>query len=262
MSRILVMGDIHGAYKGLKQALERCEFGYKNDTLIQLGDVVDGWSEIYECVEELLKINNLIAIRGNHDDWFRTWLKTGQHPCNFMQGGEGTVKSYCNQVDKIYSQKMSGGILTSLEPENIDIKHINFFYNKQQPYYYDKEREMLFVHGGFNRHHDIEDVIHNDEDVLMWDRDLWMAALSYGTIEPGDALIRPKFKNKNNFKEIFIGHTTTVNWKTDKPMNKANIWNLDTGGGFSGKVTIMDIDTKEYWQSDLVKELYPNEKGR
>ena len=28
------------------------------------------------------------------------------------------------------------------------------------------------------------------------------------------------------------------------------------------KLTIMDLDTQEYWQSDLVKELYPNEKGR
>ena len=28
------------------------------------------------------------------------------------------------------------------------------------------------------------------------------------------------------------------------------------------KLTIMDLDTQEYWQNDLVKELYPNEKGR
>lgn len=33
-------------------------------------------------------------------------------------------------------------------------------------------------------------------------------------------------------------------------------------GDIHGKLTIMDLDTQEYWQSDLVKELYPNEKGR
>lgn len=45
-------------------------------------------------------------------------------------------------------------------------------------------------------------------------------------------------------------------------MNRCNVWNLDTGSGFSGKLTIMDIDTKEFWQSDFVRELYPNENGR
>lgn len=45
-------------------------------------------------------------------------------------------------------------------------------------------------------------------------------------------------------------------------MRRCNVWNIDTGAGWSGKLTIMDIDTKEYWQSDFVKELYPDEKGR
>ena len=45
-------------------------------------------------------------------------------------------------------------------------------------------------------------------------------------------------------------------------MNRCNVWNLDTGGGWLGKLTIMDIDTKQFWQSDFVYELYPEEKGR
>ena len=77
-------------------------------------------------------------------------------------------------------------------------------------------------------------------------------------------------------KEIFIGHTATENWHNKPhykefdgtnhaitvPMNRCNVWNMDTGGGFNGKVTVLDIKTKEFWQSDLVKELYPDEKGR
>ena len=31
-------------------------------------------------------------------------------------------------------------------------------------------------------------------------------------------------------------------------MNAANIWNLDTGGGWYGFISIMDVDTKEVWQ--------------
>jgi len=43
------------------------------------------------------------------------------------------------------------------------------------------------------------------------------------------------------------------------PGQSRGVWNLDTGAGMSGKLTVMDIDTKEYWQSDLVTELYPEE---
>ena len=68
--KTFVMGDVHGAYKALKQCLERASFDYQNDCLIQLGDIADGGNEVYECVEELLKIKNLVAIKGNHDDWF------------------------------------------------------------------------------------------------------------------------------------------------------------------------------------------------
>lgn len=93
MNKTYVIGDIHGAYKALLQCLERSDFDYENDTLIQLGDVCDGWSETYECVEELLKIKNLIPIRGNHDAILLEWMSKGQHPWSWLQGGYGTKKS-------------------------------------------------------------------------------------------------------------------------------------------------------------------------
>ena len=54
----------------------------------------------------------------------------------------------------------------------------------------------------------------------------------------------------NNFFEIYLGHTPTLNWQESAPMNVFNVWNLDTGAGTSGKLSIMDIDSKEFWQSD------------
>jgi serine/threonine protein phosphatase 1 len=44
-------------------------------------------------------------------------------------------------------------------------------------------------------------------------------------------------------------------------MNAA-IWNLDTGAGWFGKMTIMDVKTKGFWQSDIALDLYPEFKGR
>lgn len=258
MGKTYILGDIHGAHKALKQVLERSNFNNEEDTLISLGDIADGWNEVYECVEELLKIKNLIAIRGNHDDWFRQWLLLGQHPVSWNQGGYGTLNSYCKHLDKQLWGADKQGWITSLLDTDLPQSHIQFFLKKQQPYYIDSENR-LFVHGGFNRHFPITDPIYNNEDILMWDRDLWLTALSYGTI---DLISRPKFKMYDKFTEVFIGHTTTMNWKTNEPMQKANIWNLDTGAKFNGKLTIMNVDTKEYFQSDLVQEFYPDQKGR
>ena len=50
-------------------------------------------------------------------------------------------------------------------------------------------------------------------------------------------------------------------WKTT-PMFADKVINIDTGAAFNGKLTIMNAETLEYWQSDTVQELYPNEKGR
>lgn len=249
--RNFVIGDIHGAYKALTQCLQRSDFDYENDQLITLGDICDGYSEVYECVEELLKIKHRIDIRGNHDSWFRTFLNTGNHPVGWLQGGDGTLKSYCNNLDKTYHIG-NGKYITDLDPTHIPISHIEFF-NNQIPYYLDKDNNV-FVHGGLNRHFPIDDAIYNKSDILMWDRDLWCQALSFNSIQG--------YPFKNQFKEIFIGHTSTNHWKTDYPMNAANIWNLDTGAGWSGKLSIMNIDTKEVFQSDNVRELYKEEKGR
>lgn len=62
--KIFVPEDIHGALRALEQCFERCGFALANDTLIQLGDIADGYPDVAECVELLLKVQNLVSIRG------------------------------------------------------------------------------------------------------------------------------------------------------------------------------------------------------
>ena len=259
MSRTLVVGDLHGNFKGFKQALRRCNFNNDIDTLISLGDVVDGHSESFEVVEELLKIKNLIAVKGNHDDWFNQWIETGINPSNWQQGQKATGLSYLkhSRPNEPWYTYNKFGATQSILSNDIPDQHINFFAN-QLHYYEDNERDMLFVHGGFNRHFPLNE----QGDILWWDRDLWSQALSYESMGVGPLDKKPIFKMVDEFKEIFIGHTSTQFWKEDTPMHAANIWNLDTGGGWFGKISIMDIDTKEFWQSDDGKSLYPEFKGR
>ena len=67
---------------------------------------------------------------------------------------------------------------------------------------------------------------------------------------------------RSDFNEIFIGHTTTMFWKTVDYMKAANIYNLDTGAGWFGRLCMLNINTKEAYYSDLTKDLYPEYKGR
>ncbi len=232
--RTLVMGDIHGGHKALRQCLIRSEFDRKNDTLIQLGDVADGWSETYECVEELLSIPNLIALRGNHDFWTLQWMASGYaEETHRGQGGQATINSYRNSAFHT--------------PDS----HLSFF--RYQHDYYVDDQNRLFVHGGINRFYPIREG--NNTHNYSWNRTMWKMAMSIA-----DSGMELDFAD--NFTEVFIGHTTTLNWGTDKPMHRCQVWNLDTGAGFQGRLTIMDVNTKEYWQSDLVETLYPEEHGR
>lgn len=250
MGRTLVCGDIHGGYLALKQVIERAKVT-KEDTLVFLGDYVDGYSQSYEVVEELMRLNNTnkcIFILGNHDEWMLQLLQHGQHGSNWHQGAEATKQSYIDNVGDL----------------NLPESHKNFFYSLIN--YYKDENNNIFVHGGFNRH-----FLLNEQTVpyiYYWDRDLWMQALSSKNLKDIEDDVLPlnrkvvKFNIKEPCKEIFIGHTTTLMWKIDKPMNASNVWNLDTGCGFNGKLSLMDVDTKEVFQSDNLRELYPNESGR
>lgn len=269
-----VMGDIHGCYRGLKQCLERSGFNKEEDTLIQLGDVVDGWSEVYECVEELLTIKNLISIKGNHDDWFNEYLTSGSHPCSWLHGGYTTLQSYAKHADReVTVRQRMGGWTGDLTFADVPPAH-NGFFAKQHLYYIDSQNRM-FVHGGWNREMSISEVKAQQPYEFYWDRSLVMKAMSAKN---------NKLHTKDGFEEIFVGHTATINWnhyktmklknaegvevdtevlcKCDKPMTGGGLWNLDTGGGWYGRVTIMNVETKEYWQSDVVETLYPEETGR
>lgn len=245
------MGDVHGAYKALMQCIQISGFDYENDTLIQLGDIVDGFDEVYECVEELLKIKNLIAIKGNHDDWFSEFIRTGYHPQDWVFAGLATAKSYLRLIGRENSIMSSAeGYQTALKPGDIPERHRDFF--RRQHLYYIDDKNNCFVHGGFNRHLAFKG---QRQEVYYWDRSLWSEALSYeANNKPGRQ--EGKFQMATSFNEIFIGHTSTINWKIDKPMKAANVYNLDTGSGHGGRLTIMDVNSKQFWQSVPVYELY------
>ena len=265
MGRRIVCGDIHGANLALEQCFERSKFDFENDTLIPIGDIVDGWSYVYEVVELLLKCKKIIPIKGNHDDWFIDFLKDGfsRHPKMWAQGGKGTLESYVRysghsiEVIRTWDDYNRRDIITcNTDMKNTDVPetHRNFFLGMKLHHL--DFRNNFFVHGGFDRNQYIDYLTFTNPADFYWNRKLWEAAQCHNDEQH-------KFRMAEDFKRIFIGHSATLNWNTDKPMFAANlIWNVDTGAGWKGKLTFMDVDTYEYWQSDNVLELYTEERAR
>jgi serine/threonine protein phosphatase 1 len=242
MRRKIVIGDIHGAYKALVQLMERVQ-PQPGDELVFLGDYVDGWSESARVVDYLIALGKQFTctfIKGNHDDWAERWLKTGiAEPAEWVRnGGEQTMSSY-----------------NGYDPTQINL-HLAFFDRLQ--YFVIDSANRLFVHAGFTGTQGPSK--EHFPQMFFWDRTLWELALATDESLPVTSPFFPK--RLKIFSEIFIGHTPTTNYGVDLPMHAHNVWNVDTGAAFRGRISAVDVDSKSFWQSDQIFKLYPDEKGR
>jgi len=241
MKRTLVIGDIHGGLRALTQVLERANIS-SGDTLIFLGDYVDGWSESAQTIQYLIQFSekhSCIFIKGNHDEWCEEWLRSGRGEAVWLyHGGLETVNSYDAFDDSVKQQ------------------HLEFF--ERMKLYHTDEQNRLFIHAGFTSMHGPQQEKYPSN--FTWDRTLWETAISKNKRLKKTSLFYPK--RLKLFEEIYIGHTPTLYYNETVPMQGCNVWNVDTGAAFTGRLTVMDVDTKQFWQSEPVKDLYPGEKGR
>jgi len=241
LMRTLVIGDIHGGLLALKEVLEKALVD-SEDTLVFLGDYVDGWSESAETITFLMELRkeiNCVFIRGNHDELLYNYLKHGQDLETWREhGGNASKKSY---------QRLS---------KNEIKKHITFL--EDLKFYHVDENNRLYVHGGFSSHRGPKFEYY--PHMVMWDRSLWeMVCAMDSNLTPEDLYYPNRLKY---FHEIFIGHTPVTRIGETVPTRFANVWNIDTGAAFKGSLSIMDVETKEYWQSTPVYQLYEDEIGR
>lgn len=227
-----VITDIHGGFKALQQVFKMVDIDYENDELICIGDTCDGWPDVRECFEELLKFKKLIYILGNHDDWALEFFESGKEPMGwFEQGGNATIDAFNKGIPE--------EILSLLK--NAKLYHVD-------------NDNKIFVRGGFDPQFPIDS---HHRSSLIWDRELpYIANHKAAMKKHGHS------QKISTYEKIFIGHTPTLVFESDKPIKKCELIMLDTGASYSGPLTIMDIETEEYWQSDPVESLYPGIKAR
>ena len=253
MKRFTV-GDIHGGYIPLLQCLERAGFDHNNDQLICLGDIADGWPFVYEVMELLMSIPNCVVIKGNHDEWLLDWLRDySKMPQIWIeQGGRNSLKSYNGK------------------PEADLKRHKD--YVESWPYYFLSDTDQVFLHGGIWPRESL--ITEMDKDVIVWNRDLAKLAMMGHLLEQNkdtNGKIQRTFEYMGidlkdeklvpNYKEVYLGHST-VSRVSKNPIHFSNVILMDTGGGWEGVLSIMDIDTKEVWQSDPVEDIYKGVRPR
>lgn len=239
--RTLVVGDIHSGVRALEQLLDKAKVTTE-DHIIFLGDYVDGWSTAVETIDFLIQLKSeyrCTFIRGNHDELCKAWLiDQKENPQWLAHGGTATRDSYLNAHKEKWRM------------------HLGFYEGLQN--YYLAEDNRLYLHAGYTNLKGID--YEYFQQSFYWDRTLWELATALDpSLKPTD----PKFpKRLMHYKEVFIGHTPISKKEFVEPQNRANVWNVDTGAAFMGGLTMLDVETKEFWQSDPVIEFYPGERGR
>lgn len=239
--RKFVIGDIHGGLRALEQVLAALE-PVPGDFFIFLGDYVDGWSQAAETVEFLIgfgRKHDCLFLKGNHDELCLEWMTGGPAREQWLiHGGEATRKSY---------QGMGAETRR---------RHIRFL-EGLEPYHLDQENR-LYLHAGFTNLRGVEHEYFAQS--YYWDRTLWETALALDpNLKPGDPAYPPRL---SHYREVFIGHTPVVRIGKNHPVQAANVWNVDTGAAFRGPLSVLEVESKEVWQSDPVHQFYPGERGR
>jgi serine/threonine protein phosphatase 1 len=191
--------------------------------LICLGDICDRWPEVDKVIEKLLGVQNLVLLLGNHDYWALEWFRTGKAPGLWLsQGGTQTMDAYPDGVPESHVELLSKALL-----------------------YYEFENR-LFVHGGYPPGSDVRE---QKAEILLWDRTLVRKALEREEYGAG--------ANLTPYDAVYVGHTPTINLGTTTPIRACEVIMMDTGAGWPGGVlTMMDLDSGVYYQSDPIDDLY------
>ena len=211
--RDLAVGDVHGHFSRLREALERVEFDPTRDRLFSVGDLVDRGPECEEVLDWLAQ-PWFHAVQGNHEALAISHVR-----------GEW--------LDYAMYRAAGGGWFLDLA-ESDQLRFAERF--EQLPLALEVETE----HGPVG-------LLHADCPLTRW-RDL----LPLLAETPIPAKIREvcqwsrlRLKEENprgvdDLRALLVGHTPVLDVKV-----LGNVWHIDTGGWSKGHFPLLDLATLE-----------------
>jgi serine/threonine protein phosphatase 1 len=202
-----VVGDIHGCFSLLSQALSDISFNPKTDRLFAVGDLIDRGEQSADVVKWLGK-SWFNSVRGNH---------------------EQMAIDYFNGAVDVYSYYVNGGQWFINSNDDEQRCYVDLF--SQLPAVIDIETDsglVGIVHADclVNDWQEIEGRLKNDasgnfRNGLMWER---------------SRINRNETTVVKNVSRVYVGHTPV-----DEPKTLGNCTFIDTGAVFTGNITVLSI---------------------
>lgn len=280
MSRRLCVGDIHGKYDRLQKALEACKFS-NDDILYSVGDFCDRGDQNVKVLDFLMSLNNFKPVIGNHDLWNFEYLHpdekiivndeiTGPREVSYhymsrdawecwydWNGGRNTLDEELNQTDewKLKAYNFLKDIPFLRYVDDKVIVHTVFPKSAAEGLnnVLDKITLETLKSSGLCR-----DEVY---DSVLWNRDILLGVdglqgIGFDSPRKKDEYFRERYQNQYNGEKIYIiGHTPLDHPFYDEGMG---IIGIDTGSfcdkssgwEYDGCITVLDIDSLEFWQSN------------
>lgn len=221
--RTIVVGDIHGCCKELKQLISELieckKYNPKKDRLIFLGDYIDRGDDprgVIRYIRRLQeKYDNVIALMGNHEDMMIKYSNGDKYSGWEYNGYEKTLWSYAEHKKELAD---------------------DYKWMKNLPLYFEDEHR-IYVHAGIEPGVPMEN---QKRETLLWVRDNFI------------------YDCRDFSKRVIFGHTPDLSsaYKTIA----GNI-GIDTGCVFGGKLTALLIDADGIEQEIYSVEKEADEEG-
>lgn len=215
--RDLVVGDLHGEYHQLMEALDGVSFDDTNDRLIAVGDLIDRGQDSPRCLE-LLAEPWFHSIQGNHEDLMLQGLAAGPGSSArdlwFINGGD-----WARQQDPEWLQIMAREVANRM-PLALEVRAGG--------------RRFGIVHADVPRDDwalmDDPDGARRTRDYMLWSRDHILRAIQNPLYNP------PPVRNIDG---VFIGHTPIR-----RRARLGNRFYIDTGAVYpGGHLTLVNLST-------------------
>ncbi len=197
--KTFAIGDLHGHYDQfikLYDQLITAGLQPEKDTLIFLGDVVDGGPQTKQVIDWLIdyqkKYPQTVVLTGNHEQLMLDALIGkgkiyGSYDLWYQQGGKETFQSYLPDTLTDYEKAISNPM------DHIPVEHLDWL--RTRPWYHETD-SYFFVHAGIPNHTDLDEfkkAIDNN-DIDMQKAAVWIRGEFIQSI-------------KDWGKKIIFGHT-------------------------------------------------------
>ncbi|MFX5626988.1 metallophosphoesterase [Acinetobacter baumannii] len=215
VSRLFVIGDIHGCYEELMNKLLEVNFNFEEDMVISVGDLVDRGKDSLKCIE-LVKKTWFKAIRGNHEQMcLEASIASEMKGFHCKHGGEWLYELSTENYKEVLSVCLNLPIVLEIAFRG---KKYGFVHADIKQNDWSEFKNNILKKDYFSESNS------STLQSALWGRSRISAKYPY------------KYQEIVGVDKVYLGHTVV-----DIPVQLNNCVYIDTGMVFGGELTIGEV---------------------